>query len=171
MRSIVRTILMGFGTRQIIEAADGADGLEKLDSFNPDIVILDWEMPVLSGGEMVNLIRRPGYRHAYVPIILLTAHTERSRIMEARDMGVHEVLRKPVSPKALYQRIASIVLMPRPFIRTATYFGPEPRDPALAEKLMAQQIVEESSSGGENADLENMSQEELDKIFLDAPAA
>ncbi len=164
MRSIIRTILMGFGARQIIEAPDGADGLEKLDSFNPDVVILDWEMPVLSGGEMVSLIRRPGHRHAYVPIILLTAHTSRNRITEARDMGVNEVLRKPVSPKSLHQRIASIVLMPRPFIRTATYFGPEPRDAALAEKLMSQQITNETAQG-DAVDLDDLSQEELDKLF------
>jgi CheY-like chemotaxis protein len=129
MRTILRTILMGFGTRKIYEAEDGADGLEKLEAYGPDIVIVDWEMPVLNGPEMIRFIRNPdGFRHAFVPIILLTAHTERRRIVQSRSFGVNEVLRKPVSPKAIYQRVASIVLNPRPFLRTDTYFGPEPRD-------------------------------------------
>lgn len=129
MRTIVRTILSSFGARKIYEAEDGADGLAKLNAYGPDIAIIDWEMPVLNGPEMIQFVRNPdSCRHAFVPIILLTAHTERHRIIEARKFGVHEILRKPVSPNALFQRIASIILQPRPFIRTATYFGPEPRD-------------------------------------------
>jgi CheY-like chemotaxis protein len=129
MRTIVRTILMGFGSRKIYEAEDGADGLEKLNAYGPDIAVVDWEMPVLSGPEMIRFVRNPdSCRYAFVPIILLTAHTERHRMLEAKQFGVHEILRKPVSPKALYQRIASIVLQPRRFIRTPTYFGPEPRE-------------------------------------------
>lgn len=129
MRTILRTILSSFGARKIYEAEDGATGLEKLNAYGPDIAIVDWEMPVLNGPEMVKMVRNPdSCRHAFVPIILLTAHTERHRILEARKFGVHEILRKPVSPKAIYQRIASIILHPRPFVRTTTYFGPEPRD-------------------------------------------
>jgi len=129
MRTILRTILMGFGCRKIYEAEDGADGLEKLDAYGPDILIVDWEMPVLSGPEMIRFIRNPdGCRHAFVPIILLTAHTERRRMVEAKGFGVNEILRKPVSPKAIYQRVTSIIVDPRAFVRTPTYFGPEPRD-------------------------------------------
>jgi len=129
MRTILRTILAGFGCRRIFEAEDGADGLEKIDAVSPDIVIIDWEMPVLSGPEMIRFMRNPdGFRHAYVPIILLTAHTERHRMIQAKSFGVNEVLRKPVSPKAIYQRVASIMLQPRPFLRTSTYFGPAPRE-------------------------------------------
>ncbi len=45
----------------------------------------------------------------------------------ARDAGVTEFLTKPISPKALYQRIVSVVTNPRPFIKTKTYFGPDRR--------------------------------------------
>ena len=135
MRTILRTILSSFGARKIYEAVDGADGLEKLNAYGPDIAIIDWEMPVLSGPEMVKMVRDPDKcRHAFVPIILLTAHTERHRIIEARKFGVHEILRKPVSPKAIFQRIASILLHPRPFVRTTSYFGPEPRDEIRASE-------------------------------------
>ncbi|MES2906777.1 MAG: response regulator [Pseudomonadota bacterium] len=128
MRTILRTILSSFGARKIYEAENGADGLEKLKAFSPDIAIIDWEMPVMNGPDMIRTLRNPDEcNQAFVPVILLTAHTERHRIMQARNFGAHEILRKPVSPNAIYQRIASIILQPRPFIRTSNYFGPELR--------------------------------------------
>lgn len=129
MRSILRTILLGFGSRRIAEASDGAEGLELFTQGHPDIIITDWEMPVLSGPEMIQLIRNPNAAHnAFVPIILLTAYSERRRMLQAKGFGVHEILRKPVSPASLYQRVRSILLEPREFLRTPFYFGPQPRE-------------------------------------------
>jgi two-component system chemotaxis response regulator CheY len=83
-------------------------------------------MPVLDGGEFIHMIRNPKSRYnPQVPIILLTGHSEKRRVIQARDMGVNEFLCKPISAKALYDRIASIVLHPRPFIETEDYYGPE----------------------------------------------
>jgi two-component system, chemotaxis family, chemotaxis protein CheY len=71
------------------------------------------------------MIRQPETSsNPYVPIIMVTGHAERRRVTEARDAGVTEFLVKPISAKALYQRIVSVVMMPRPYIKTATYFGP-----------------------------------------------
>ena len=138
MRSIVRTILAGFGARRVLEASDGADGLEQLQQHSPDIVILDWEMPVLDGPEMIRLVRNPkNGPMAFVPIVLLTAHTELRRVKEAQALGVHEILRKPVSPKSIHERIVACVLHPRPFVRTPTYFGPTPREPARPASPLA----------------------------------
>ncbi|MTI18844.1 response regulator [Rhodobacteraceae bacterium RKSG542] len=128
MRTILRTMLQGFGARRIIEAEDGAAGLEAMDRVNPDIIILDWVMPILDGADMVRIIRNPDNPHAYTPIIMVTAHTERSRILEARKLGVHELLCKPISAKALHQRIMSVILQPRDFVKSAGYFGPAPRE-------------------------------------------
>jgi CheY-like chemotaxis protein len=127
MRTILRTMLQGFGARRIVEAEDGASGLEAMDRANPDILILDWVMPILDGADMVRMIRNPQNPFAYIPVIMVTAHTERSRILEARKLGIHELLCKPISAKALYQRIASVILHPREFVRTPSYFGPAPR--------------------------------------------
>jgi DNA-binding response OmpR family regulator len=57
----------------------------------------------------------------------LTGHCDKRRVMTARDAGVTEFLAKPISAKALYQRILNVVVSPRPFIRTKTYFGPDRR--------------------------------------------
>jgi two-component system chemotaxis response regulator CheY len=64
---------------------------------------------------------------------MLTGHTERTRVMKARDAGITEFLAKPISAKGLYQRVFSVVAHPRPFIRTACYFGPERRRTANAK--------------------------------------
>jgi DNA-binding response OmpR family regulator len=58
---------------------------------------------------------------------MVTGHTEKTRVTAARDAGVTEFLAKPISAKALYQRIVNVVANPRPFIRTKTYFGPDRR--------------------------------------------
>jgi len=133
MRKIIRSLLMGFGIGQVYEAGDGAQGLEQVHQFRPDVIVTDWEMPMLNGAEMVRLIRNPKTSpQATVPIILATAHTQRRRIQEALRLGVNEVLAKPFSAKSLMQRLDAVIHRPRPFLHVAGYFGPMPRDGRLA---------------------------------------
>src|SRR3954470_8840011 len=125
MRRILRPLLHGFGAREVHEAEDGASGLEAFTHYVPDIVLTDWAMPIFDGLELAQMIRQPGANaNPYVPIIMLTGHSEKRRVIEARDTGVTEFLAKPISAKALYQRVLNVVANPRPFIKTKTYFGP-----------------------------------------------
>ena len=128
MRRILRTLLHSFGAREAYEAEDGATALEMYTHYVPDIVITDWAMPIFDGLELTQMIRQPGANaNPYVPIIMLTGHSEKKRVISARDAGVTEFLAKPISAKALYQRILNVVANPRPFIKTKTYFGPDRR--------------------------------------------
>jgi two-component system chemotaxis response regulator CheY len=128
MRRILRTLLHGFGARDVYEAEDGAAGLEAFTHYVPDIVLTDWAMPIFDGLELTQMIRQPGANaNPYVPIIMLTGHSEKKRVVAARDAGVTEFMAKPISAKALYQRILNVVANPRSFIRTKTYFGPDRR--------------------------------------------
>jgi CheY-like chemotaxis protein len=128
MRRIVRSLLHGFGAREVYEAEDGAAGLEAIVHYAPDIVLTDWAMPIFDGLELTKMIRQPGAdANPYVPIILLTGHSEKRRVFTARDAGVTEFLAKPISAKALYQRILNVVANPRPFIKSKRYFGPDRR--------------------------------------------
>ena len=71
-------------------------------------------MPLLNGAELVRIVRSPGvFPMPDLPIIMLTAHGERWRIVEAAKLGVNEFLCKPVSAKALFDRLLSILLKPR----------------------------------------------------------
>src|SRR5712671_1002582 len=128
MRKLVRNLLLNVGVKEIYEAADGIDGLEAIRSIGPDIVILDWELPLLNGAELVRIVRSPGvFPMPDVPIIMLSSNGERWRVIEAARIGVNEYLVKPVSAQALYDRMVSILVKPRPIVRIVSYYGPEPR--------------------------------------------
>ena len=128
MRKVVRNILIGIGVKNIHEAVDGISGLEAIRMFAPNVVILDWEMPLLNGAELVRLVRSPGtFPVPDVPIIMLTGHVQRWRVVEAANLGVNEFLAKPVSGKALLDRMVAILTRPRPMVRLGDYYGPEPR--------------------------------------------
>ncbi|PLX34408.1 MAG: two-component system response regulator [Hyphomicrobiales bacterium] len=124
MRQILRAILHALGARNIRDAEDGAKALELIESYMPDILITDLKMPILDGIELTRLIRNPKGRMPFLPIIMLTGYTERWRINDARDAGVTEFLAKPISSKALLDRIQMTVDNPRPFVQSKDYFGP-----------------------------------------------
>src|SRR3954464_14780153 len=75
MRKIVRTLLMNIGIRKVFEASDGIAGLDAIRTVSPDVVILDWELPLLNGGEFVRIVRSPGvFPQCDVPIIMLSSY-------------------------------------------------------------------------------------------------
>ena len=133
MRKVVRTMLISLGVRTIYEAADGPAGLELIRSTLPDVVILDWQMPGLDGASFMRIVRSPDtFPYPDVPIIMLTGHGERSRVIEAVQVGVNEFLLKPVSSKSLQDRLISVLANPRPLVRAGSYYGPAPRKTAMA---------------------------------------
>jgi two-component system, chemotaxis family, chemotaxis protein CheY len=150
MRKMVRNLLVNCGVKDIYEAADGIAALDVIRTLAPDIVILDWEMPLLSGAELVRIVRSPGvFPMPDVPIIMLSGHREHWRVVEAVKLGVNEYLVKPVSVKALYDRLMSIVMQPRPAVRLGDYYGPKPRK-LLTESLDDGPIVETVTAAAAN---------------------
>lgn len=128
MIAIVRTLLHGFGFKRIIEASDAAQAFEEFRSNPIDLIIVDYRMDPLDGLDFVRLVRKGSDSpNPYVPIILLTAYTERRRVFEARDAGVTEIVAKPVTAKDLYRHIRAVIDAPRPFVRAQTFFGPDRR--------------------------------------------
>ena len=128
MRVMVREILIQFGVSTIQECKDGSDALALLNNWQPDIIFMDWMMEPMDGLEFTRAVRMdPTSPNPFIPIIMLTGHTEMHRIVEARDAGVTEFLAKPVTANGVYARIKSVVENPRPFIKTARYLGPSRR--------------------------------------------
>jgi two-component system, chemotaxis family, chemotaxis protein CheY len=128
MRKILRNLLLNVGVKEIHEAGDGIAGLEAIREIGPDIVVLDWELSLLSGAELVRIVRSPGlFPTPNVPIIMLSSYGERGRVLEAARIGVNEYLVKPISAQALLDRMVSILVKPRPIVRLGDYYGPEPR--------------------------------------------
>ena len=136
MRKVVRTMLIALGVKHIHEASDGAVGLDAIRTLNPDIVFVDWEMPMIDGLQFIRMVRSPGsFPSPDVPIILLTGHGDRWRVIEAARLGVHEYLLKPVSTKALLDRIAAVLVRPREMVRLDGYYGPAPRKLVVLDEV------------------------------------
>jgi len=128
MRKIIRAMLRGFGISRIREAPDGALALEELTNQLIDLVVVDYALATLNGVELAELVRGAGDGpNRFVPIVLLSAYTEKWRIEGARDAGVTEFLRKPLCSQDLYLRLEEIIERPREFVRTRRYFGPDRR--------------------------------------------
>lgn len=128
-RILLRRILSVLGGRRISEAKNVETAWEQLKkSPHPDILIVDWEMESLNGLELVKRVRQDeDSPNKYMPIIMLTAHSEIPRIQKARDSGVNEFVIKPISPKTLFDRIDAVIEHPREFVRTKDFFGPDRR--------------------------------------------
>jgi CheY-like chemotaxis protein len=127
-RKLTRMMLTNLGAKAIYEATDGIATLDGIRAVNPDVLILDWDMPILNGREVMRIVRSPGaFPKPNLPIIMLTDHGLRSRVTAAIRLGVNEFLVKPVSPVILKQRLLSITLRPRPMIRAGKYYIPMPR--------------------------------------------
>ncbi|MFN9934958.1 MAG: response regulator [Hyphomonadaceae bacterium] len=125
MRSIVVAILRGVGIGIVKEASDGADAMEVMRAGVPDIVIVDLNMFPIDGLEFTQMIRTAvDSPFPFVPIIMMTGHTERTKVTAARDSGVNELVANPLSEKTLLDRIVAVIDRPRSFVKTATYTGP-----------------------------------------------
>ena len=128
IRSLLRHILGVLGCKHITDAINGEDAWDIILTNPPDLLIVDWEMRPMDGIELVNKVRNdPGSPDFFMPIIMITAHSERPRIIAARDAGINEFVMKPVSAKTLFSRLNAVIEHPRRFVRTEEYFGPDRR--------------------------------------------
>lgn len=125
MRALVKAMLNALGMNNVRDYANGKAAQYALDKFTPDLIITDWMMAPMDGLEYTRYIRdNVDSPDIFTPIILMTGHTERWRILAARDAGVNELLAKPITAKTLYDRILAVIEKPRPYVRTKSFFGP-----------------------------------------------
>ncbi|MBT3699988.1 MAG: response regulator [Alphaproteobacteria bacterium] len=133
MRLIIKQILRGLGATSYKEAEDGLEGLEILDNYPADIIILDIMMEPMNGIEFTRRFRASkGAANPKAPIIMLTAYSDGPALHQARDAGATEFINKPVSGGTLYSRIEEVILRPRQFVRCRSFVGPDRR--RLAKK-------------------------------------
>jgi two-component system chemotaxis response regulator CheY len=101
-RKIIIRALNSCGVTDIVEAADGAEAVDKFKSQGADLVMTDWNMPNKTGLEVAKDIRASG---SDVPIIMITTEAETSRVKEAIQAGVNDYLAKPFDNELLKQKI------------------------------------------------------------------
>jgi two-component system chemotaxis response regulator CheY len=104
MRRIQTNQLNALGISDIVEAENGQDGLEKLAKSMPDVVLLDWNMPVKNGFEFLTEARaNAAYKD--IKIIMCTSESEKSRVLEALKAGANNYMVKPFTPEALKEKL------------------------------------------------------------------
>ena len=128
MRVLITEILRALGVKDIFEASDGAQGLQMMKVHEIDIIVTDLSMQPLDGIDFTRLIRRSkDSPNQMCPIIMVTGHSTRQRVQEARNAGVNEFLTKPLTAKGVVERITQVIDHPRQYVRTDDYFGPDRR--------------------------------------------
>ncbi len=138
VRRILRDMLARVGIKRVQEAPDGAEALGVLGESKPDLVILDWDLDILSGEEFIRLTRTPTTSPApTVPIILMLSRPTRYVVDRAIALGVNEIIAKPFSPKVLWSRLDEVINRPRDFVQVRGIVRPMPRNALPAAEAAA----------------------------------
>ncbi len=128
MRALIRSLVISLGVRDVLDCSNGTDALTLVKENNFDLIITDLSMEPMDGIELTRAIRLlADCPNPYVPIIMVTGHSERRQVEAARDAGITEFLAKPITAQNLYLRITEVVERPRAFVRCDSYFGPDRR--------------------------------------------
>lgn len=104
--AVMRKVLIGglarAGITDVMQAADGREAVEAVREHDFDLVLLDWNMPVMLGIDALRIIRAEGKR---MPIIIVTTEAEKSRVMEALKAGATNYIIKPFEPTTFVAKI------------------------------------------------------------------
>lgn len=93
---------------EVITAANGQSGLDKVAAGKPDLILLDAGMPVMTGIQMLEELRdNPAWKN--IPVIMLTAHSSPQDIDNARSYGIVDYVTKPFSPVELREKITNVL--------------------------------------------------------------
>lgn len=87
---------------------DGAAAQERLRTFTPDLVLLDLQLPIVSGAELIQWLRSRDLNHE-VPVLVLTSLQDDDDIANALDSGANDYMVKPFQPKELQARIRKLL--------------------------------------------------------------
>jgi CheY-like chemotaxis protein len=99
---------LGFAGYEVEEASTGQEAVDKARSCLPDLVIMDLSLPVMDGWEATRILKAdPATKH--IPIVALTGHALVSHAASAREAGCDDVLSKPCLPKALLERVETML--------------------------------------------------------------
>ncbi len=107
MRKIIKNILRQLGFNNIVEADDGSTAWETLNKDNIDFIVSDWNMPTMSGIELLRKVRA-SEEYADLPFLMVTAEAQQENIIEAVQAKVSNYIVKPFTPETLGQKIDKI---------------------------------------------------------------
>jgi len=105
---IKRAVRQQFPVINVIDAADGKKAQSLMSRTTFDLILCDWEMPEMSGLELLRWMRQQP-QYAKVPFIMITSRGDKSHVVEAIQQGVSEYLGKPFSPDGLGKKIRKVM--------------------------------------------------------------
>jgi two-component system chemotaxis response regulator CheY len=107
MRRIVRNLLKELGFMNVQEAEDGVDALEKLRADKFDFVVTDWNMPNMTGIQLLQAIRGDA-QLKHLPVLMVTAEAKKENIIEAAKSGASGYVVKPFTAATLDEKLKKI---------------------------------------------------------------
>ena len=108
MRRIIRKILKDLQFQDVLEAENGADALKLLATNKVDLIVSDWNMPVMTGLEFLKRVRADD-RLKSLPFLMVTAEAQKENIFEAVQAKVSNYIVKPFTPAILEEKLAKIL--------------------------------------------------------------
>ena len=102
IRNIQKNVLAEIGYADVVEAADGLEALSRVAAEKPDLILVDWNMPVMDG---ITFVRKVRETDKATPMIMVTTETEKSRVVEAIRAGVNNYVVKPFTGETLLEKI------------------------------------------------------------------
>jgi two-component system chemotaxis response regulator CheY len=109
-RALMRSMLSQLEIKAIHEAVDGATAIDVICAVNPDVMIVDWDLPVLNVRDMLRMVRTSStIPNPNLPIIVVSSSGQSADVHDAIKLGAQQFMVRPISPKMLEQRLRSIV--------------------------------------------------------------
>ena len=128
MRVLLKDFLHIYGIPNVLEAEDSGEALRLFATHEIDVLLTNFKMPDMTGEGLVWCLRRSATeRLRHIPVIMVSAFTDRDHIHRARDAGVNEFVPKPCTATDLYDHIHKAVFEPKLFVDGSDYIGPDRR--------------------------------------------
>ena len=108
MRRILKNILKQLGFKNLVEADDGTTAWEVLESQEVDLIISDWNMPKMTGLELLKKVRA-STQYKKAPFLMVTAEAQKQNVIEAVQAGVSNYVVKPFTAEAISDKLSKIL--------------------------------------------------------------
>jgi two-component system chemotaxis response regulator CheY len=108
MRKIIKDSLSKIGNFEIVESENCDDGLQQLANTSVNLILVDWNMPGMSGIDFTKAVRSSPAL-AKIPIIMITSNAEKQHVLSAVTAGVNDYIMKPFTADVFAQKISNVV--------------------------------------------------------------
>ncbi len=108
MRRILKNILKQLDFKNLVEADDGTTAWEVLEEQSIDLIISDWNMPKMSGIDLLKKVRASD-KYKKTPFLMVTAEAQKQNVLEAVQAGVSNYVVKPFTAEAIFEKLDKIL--------------------------------------------------------------